>query len=245
MASFSSIGIASDSSVTATILPILAACLPTGCWPSSRTARMASGWARLTPAWLDFPDIRFPSAASDAARDGCIWGGPANAGVARLSEHPLPFRRFRRGPGTGGAFGPAYVFTAFEDSRGEIWAGTMGAINHLDLKTGRYTMQPIGENTEVGAITEDRSGQFWIGTIDGSLFRFNPATRHSVVYRHVAASSPGCGNNEVRALFVDHLGTLWAGARDSLCSFDPATNRFRAYKAGVEGVVEIDRKSVV
>jgi signal transduction histidine kinase/ligand-binding sensor domain-containing protein len=173
-------------------------------------------------------------------REDGIWVGTANAGVARLSEHTLPFRRFRRRPGTGGAFGPAYVFTAFEDSRGEIWAGTMGAINHLDLKTGRYTMQPIGENTEVGAITEDRSGQFWIGTIDGSLFRFNPATRHSVVYRHVAASSPGCGNNEVRALFVDHLGTLWAGARDSLCSFDPATNRFRAYKAGVQGLIEID-----
>ena len=52
----------------------------------------------------------------------------------------------------------------------------MGAINHIDLKTGRYTMQPLGENTEVSAITEDRSGQFWIGTIGGSLFRFNPAT---------------------------------------------------------------------
>jgi ligand-binding sensor domain-containing protein/signal transduction histidine kinase len=173
-------------------------------------------------------------------REDGIWVGTANAGVARLSEHTLPFRRYRRRPGTGGPVGPDYVFTAFEDSRGKIWAGTMGAINHIDLKTGRYTMQPIGENTEVSAITEDRSGQFWIGTIDGSLFRFNPATRHSVVYRHEAASSPGCGNNEVRALFVDHLGTLWAGARDSLCSFDPATNRFRAYKAGIQGLIEID-----
>ena len=169
-----------------------------------------------------------------------IWVGTANAGVARLSEHTPPFRRYRRRPGSGGPFGPDYVFTAFEDSRGEIWAGTMGAINHIDLKTGRYTVQPVGENTQVSAITEDRSGQFWIGTISGSLFRFNPATRQSVVYRHGTASSPGCVNNEVRALFVDHLGTLWVGARDSLCSFDPATNRFRVYKAGVEGVVEIN-----
>ena len=170
-----------------------------------------------------------------------IWVGTANAGVARLSDHTPQFRRYRRRPGSGGPFGPDYVFTAFEDSRGEIWAGTMGAINHIDLKTGRYTMQPLGDNTEVSAIAEDRSGQFWIATIGGSLFRFNPATRQSVVYRQGTASSPGCGNNnEVRALFVDHLGTLWAGARDSLCSFDPATNRFREYKAGVEGVVEIN-----
>jgi ligand-binding sensor domain-containing protein/signal transduction histidine kinase len=169
-----------------------------------------------------------------------IWVGTANAGVARLSDHTPPFRRYRRRPGTGGPFDPEYVFTAFQDSRGEIWAGTMGAINHIDLKTGRYTMQPLGDNTEVSAIAEDRSGQVWIGTIGGSLFRFNPATRRSVVYQGTA-SSPGCGNNnEVRALIVDHLGTLWAGARDSLCSFDPATNRFREYKAGGEGVVEID-----
>jgi ligand-binding sensor domain-containing protein/signal transduction histidine kinase len=169
-----------------------------------------------------------------------IWVGTANAGVARLSEHTLPFRRYRRRPGSGGPFGPDYVFTAFEDSSGEIWAGTMGAINHIDLKTGRYTVQPVGENTQVSAITEDRSGQFWIGTIGGSLFRSNSATRQSVVYRQGTASSPGCVNNEVRALFVDHLGTLWVGARDSLCSFDPATNRFRVYTAGVEGVVEIN-----
>jgi signal transduction histidine kinase/streptogramin lyase len=168
-----------------------------------------------------------------------IWVGTANGGVARLSDHTPPFRRYRRPPGTGGPFDPEYVFTAFEDSRGEIWAGTMGAINHIDLKTGRYTMQPLGDNTEVSAIVEDRSGQFWIGTIGGSLFRFNPATRRSAVYQGTA-SSPSCGNNnEVRALFVDHLGALWAGARDSLCSFDPATNRFREYKAGGEGLVEI------
>jgi signal transduction histidine kinase/streptogramin lyase len=116
----------------------------------------------------------------------------------------------------------------------------MGAINHIDLKTGRHTLQPLGENTGVSAIAEDRSGQFWIGTIGGSLLRFNPATRQSAVYRQGAGSSPVCGNNELRALFVDHRGTLWAGSRDSLCSFDPATNRFRAYKAGVEGLIEID-----
>jgi len=170
-----------------------------------------------------------------------IWVGTANGGVARLSDHAPPFRRYQRRPGTGGPFDPEYVFTAFEDSRGEVWAGTMGAINHIDLKTGRYTVQPLGDNTEVSAITQDRSGQFWIGTIGGSLFRFNPATRRSAVYGQGTAGSPGCGNNnEVRALFVDHLGMLWAGARDSLCSFDPATNRFRAHTAGVEGVVEIN-----
>jgi signal transduction histidine kinase/streptogramin lyase len=121
-----------------------------------------------------------------------------------------------------------------------IWAGSKGAINRIDLKSGRYTVQAISENTVVTAIIADRSGQFWIGTGDGSLFRFNPATQNSVVYGHNAANSSGCGNNEVRALLVDHLGTLWAGSGDSLCSFDPAANRFRVYNAGVEYPNKID-----
>jgi ligand-binding sensor domain-containing protein len=173
-------------------------------------------------------------------REDGMWVGTANAGVARPSEHPLPFRRYRRPKPGSGAAGADYVFTAHEDSRGVVWTGTKDAINRIDLKTGRYTVQPIGENSDVDAITDDRSGQFWIGTMSGSLFRFNPATRQSVGYSHAAASPSGCGNNEVRALFVDHLGTLWAGAKDGLCAFDPATNRFRTYKAGVEGVVEIN-----
>ena len=163
-------------------------------------------------------------------REDGIWVGTANAGVARLSGQPLPFLRYRRGPRSGGPFGTNYVFTAFEDSRGEIWAGTKGAINRIDLNTGRYTVQPIVQNTEVSSIAEDRSGDFWIGTYDGSLFRLNPAAHRSVIYGHNAENASGCGNNEVRALLVDHRGTLWAGAGDDLCSFDPANNRFQINK---------------
>ena len=172
--------------------------------------------------------------------DSGLWVGMANAGVARFSQHPLPFRRYQRRPKASDPSGPNYVFTAYEDSRGVIWAGSKGAINRIDLKTGQYTVQPIGENTVVNAIIADSSGQFWIGSGDGSLFRFNPATQKSVVYEHNAANSSGCGNNDVRALFVDHLGTLWVGSGDRLCSFDPVSNRFRVYNTGVQGPNEID-----
>jgi ligand-binding sensor domain-containing protein/signal transduction histidine kinase len=168
-----------------------------------------------------------------------IWVGTANAGVARFSADPPPFRRYRRPHDTSGLFRTDYIVFAYEDTHGVVWAGTKGAINRIDLKTGRYASQPIGENTEVGSIAEDRAGQFWIGTFDGSLFRFNPVTQNWVAYPH-HAGAPGCANNEVRALLVDHRGTLWAGAGDSLCSFDPAANRFRSYGIGVPSPAEID-----
>ena len=171
--------------------------------------------------------------------EGGILVGTANAGVARFSADPPPFRRYRRPHGTSDLFRTDYVVFAYEDAHGVIWAGTKGAINRIDLKTGRYDIHPIGENTEVGSIAEDRSGQFWIGTFDGSLFRSDPATQAWVAYPHHTGAS-GCSNNEVRALLVDHQGTLWAGAGDSLCSFDPAANRFRSYGIGVPSPAEID-----
>ena len=172
------------------------------------------------------------------SEDG-IWVGTANAGVARFSADPPPFRRYRRPRGTSGVFRTDYVVFAYEDSHGVIWAGTKGAINRINLKTGHYDIQPIGENTEVGAIAEDRAGEFWIGTFDGSLFRLSPLTQSWVAYPHHPGAS-GCANNEVRALLVDRQGTLWAGAGDSLCSFDPAANQFRGYPVGVPSPAELD-----
>jgi ligand-binding sensor domain-containing protein len=172
------------------------------------------------------------------SEDG-IWVGTANAGVARFSADPPPFRRYRRPLGTSGLSRTDYVVSAYEDSHGVIWAGTKGAINRINLKTGRYAIQPIGENTEVSSIAEDRAGEFWIGTFDGSLFRLNPLTQSWVTYPHQPGAS-SCANNEVRALLVDRQGTLWAAAGDSLCSFDPAANRFRAYKMGVPSPAELD-----
>ena len=172
------------------------------------------------------------------SEDG-IWVGTANAGVARFSADPPPFRRYRRPRGTSAILRTDYVVFAYEDSHGVIWAGTKGAINRIDLKTGHYDIRPIGENTEVGSIAEDREGQYWIGTFDGSLFRLNPLTQSWVAYPHHPGAT-GCANNEVRALLVDHRGTLWAGAGDSLCSFDPAANQFRGYPIGVPAPAELD-----
>jgi signal transduction histidine kinase/ligand-binding sensor domain-containing protein len=172
-------------------------------------------------------------------REEGIWVGTENGGAARFSDNSIPFRRYRRSDADGHS-SENYVFSAYESSDGSVWTGAKGAVYQIDLQTGRYRGRSLPEDTEVRAVTEDTAGQIWLGMLDGSLFRLNPATGESTVYKHGWQNSRGCANNEVRAFHVDHLGRLWMGAADTLCSYDPVTDRFTAYKAPSPGLNEVN-----
>jgi len=172
-------------------------------------------------------------------REDGIWVGTANGGAARFSETQTPFRRYG-GTDFGGDTGQSFIFTAYESSDGSLWAGGKGAIYRIDPQTGDYRRKALPEDSEVRAITEDRAGRLWVGMLDGSLFRLNPATGQFTTYTHGPHTSRGCANNEVRAFWVDHLGQLWMGAADTLCTYDLVTDQFRAYKAKSPGLNEID-----
>jgi signal transduction histidine kinase/ligand-binding sensor domain-containing protein len=172
-------------------------------------------------------------------REDGIWVGTANGGAARFSEDQVPFRRYRR-PHSSDDTGYDYTFSAYEADDGSVWAGGKGAVYQIDLRTGRYLVRTLPEDTEVRAIAEDRAGRFWLGMLDGSLYRLNPATSETTIYKHGAGNSGGCANNEVRAFHVDHLGQLWVGAGDTLCAYDPVTDRFKAYKPAAPRLNEID-----
>jgi signal transduction histidine kinase/ligand-binding sensor domain-containing protein len=173
-------------------------------------------------------------------REGGLCVGTANDGVARVEEHLPSFQRYRSGKQVNEPFPINYVLSAYEASPGVVWAGSRDAINQINLKTGRFTVRPIRENTEVASIVEDRLGKIWFGTFDGGLFHFDPATQQTVIYGHNSAKNPGCGNNEVRALLVDHHGTVWAGSGSVLCSFDRAKNGFEIVKTGVPSFIVIN-----
>jgi signal transduction histidine kinase/ligand-binding sensor domain-containing protein len=168
-----------------------------------------------------------------------IWVGTANGGAARISATQTPFRRYG-GSDFGGDPGQSFIFTAYESRDGSVWAGGKGAIYQIDPQTGHDRRTELPEDSEVRAIVEDRAGLLWVGMLDGSLFRLNPATGALSSYPHGARASRGCANNEVRAFLIDHRGQLWLGAADTLCLYDKATDRFTAYKAQSPGLNEID-----
>lgn len=107
---------------------------------------------------------------------------------------------------------PAYVFRAFEDSRGDIWFGSLGradcVLSRWERATGRFVRySPADGMPELGptAFGEDGAGNVWVGLYDGGLVRVRGGR---LEYFKPADGVP---EGFVRALFLDRKRRLWVG----------------------------------
>jgi signal transduction histidine kinase/ligand-binding sensor domain-containing protein len=108
------------------------------------------------------------------------------------------------------------VLQVFEDSGGNVWAGTLNGFARRDRATGRWTGQTVerltGHTESVDVIAEDRSGNIWLGISSLGLIRYRNG-----VYEWISRDIP----TRVNHLFVDSRGRLWiASSRDGLGRID-------------------------
>ena len=174
-------------------------------------------------------------------QEGNIWVGAATTGVNRFQRKPLPFKRYRHEPGNPQSLLRTSVTSVYVDSAENVWVGSGLGATRIDGKSGQYSFlrdaasAPKGLSSYVIAIVEDRSGYLWFGTYAG-LYRYDPRTGRFTNFRHDPADSHSLSNDAVFSLMVDHKGFLWAGTADGLNRLeDPATGRFRFWKAGPAG----------
>lgn len=137
----------------------------------------------------------------------------------------------------------AYIVAAFEDSKGNLWFGTVGD------GVIRYSPSPSvvpGERlsyftTEDGladmvssSIVEDEQGNIWIGSHDGAT-RFD-GTTFTAFKTPEGLHGPGC------VLLVDRNGDLWAGTNDGAFRFDGT--RFQPFDIPIPTIKEPSHKWV-
>lgn len=100
------------------------------------------------------------------------------------------------------------VLSVLADRRGQIWAGTPGAL--FTMLAGKFALVGGLEDwtRSVSAMHEDRAGNLWFGSQAG-LVRFNGnATK-------VFTLTNGLSSDDVRAIADDRAGNLWAGTRSA------------------------------
>jgi ligand-binding sensor domain-containing protein len=107
------------------------------------------------------------------------------------------------------------VFSLLEDSRGNLWFGTMGAgVYRYDGRSFRLftTADGLASNSVV-CLMQDRSGAVWMGTTAG-VSRFDGYAISS----HI--THPGVTDNFTSAIAQDKNGMLWFGTNAGVSCYD-------------------------
>lgn len=104
------------------------------------------------------------------------------------------------------------IFTSGET----IWLGTeTGGINLLSPKRLQTEMWSCslwgedGEQTAVNAVTEDASGNLWLGFVEKGLVEWNPETNFCKRYLFSPDDITSISNNTINGLLADANNHLW------------------------------------
>jgi len=128
-------------------------------------------------------------------------------------------KRFRAGKFLGYTFreglSNSLPLSLFEDSERKLWVGlNNGEINILDPEKDRFhafSKQQINSSDGIRAICQDRTGNIWIGSYGGGMYKYDHAGRIRKF-----TETDGLISNLARTLYVDSRGTLWIGTRFGL-----------------------------
>ena len=135
------------------------------------------------------------------------------------------------------------IVCLFTDGQG-IWAGTQdGGVNLLylsrRLEVARLGDIPwklsAGRTPQISAVTEDKKGNLWIGTIEGGLYQMNPETEAVQHYAFTPHSSTSILSNNVNGILIDSDNHLWAytwGAGISELDLNKPHSVFRQHSNG-------------
>jgi signal transduction histidine kinase/ligand-binding sensor domain-containing protein len=116
------------------------------------------------------------------------------------------------------------IWSIFRDKEGFRWFATGHGIVRYSDKDGslkRYRPDEkdsgsIGANRTISFL-EDRSGGFWVGTVEAGVNRLNRQTDH---FRHYLPGLNGI------CLYQDTKGTIWAGTNNGLFQYNEQEDRF-------------------
>ncbi|MEE9571612.1 MAG: two-component regulator propeller domain-containing protein, partial [Candidatus Neomarinimicrobiota bacterium] len=167
---------------------------------------------------------------------GNLWIGTGSGGLNLYDAKDDKFIKYKNDPDNPNSLSNDEVFSIFQDKAGNLWIGTYDGLNKLNTEyiSGinnnkspppfiSYKHNPEDPNSlsdnRVYSILEDKSGNLWIGTLDGGLNRLLPGSingskKSSPIfqhYRHEPDDPTSLSSDRVSSIYEDSRGTIWIG----------------------------------
>jgi len=167
---------------------------------------------------------------------------PLNASEARS----VRFQHVSRDEGLSQSF----VYAIVQDSQGFMWFGTQDGLNRFDgFEFAVYDHDPadpssISDET-IRTMIKTRSGTLWVGTDEGGVSRYEPATDSFTNFLHDENDATSIADNRVRVIYEDSAGVLWVGTDGTgLDRFDHETESFIHYRHDAEDPASLSSDTI-
>jgi len=204
-------------------------------------ARNASRFVIPAPAgqsdWINSVRVLLP------ARDGTIWLGSSNAGLAHGRPGSEDWEFLRHHDGDAASLGDDFVVSLYEDRSRRLWIGTLAGLSVYDPRTHtlrNYRNSPSDPDSLsddiVHSIREGGDGAIWIGTHNG-LNRVESDPDGAIHFKRYLARD-GLVNATIYSVLDDDRGNLWLGTNRGIQWFDREHNLFHAFTLhdGLQGM---------
>ncbi len=180
---------------------------------------------------------------------GRIWIGTSGGGANLYNQEKNNFKRIACRNSINATAQELHIFTFFEDSHGNFWAGTETGLylyNNGSDDFSAITPQPIAAGKQaIRSIAEDKNGSLLLGMDDNGLIVFNPSFRTSQQHLHKAADATSISSNLVRSVYVTKEGGTWIGSvNGGLDKFDHTTGKFYNYQYQPDNPNSLSQRTV-
>jgi len=160
------------------------------------------------------------------SKDSTLYIGTAynGSGLFTYNSEQKSFKRVKAIPYN------SYVLTINEDSKGNIWTGSMNqGVFYFDPKTGKGGNIRLGDAQSgqfpVYGILEDTEKNMWFATEGGGLVKVNADGKilKKFTQKH------GLPSNVLFGILEDNIGNLWIGSLKGLICFHIKTEKIKVY----------------
>lgn len=158
-------------------------------------------------------------------RSGLIWIGTAGLGLNRINPSARRFNTLRSIPFNTNSLRSSFVWDIQETASGEIWFSTLAGLSRYEPASGQFRhYEPTPGNiqgNQLQALHIDHAGRFWVGGVDGHLYRFDPMQGTFRPVPFPGRSDDLFSSDRIWYLGEGADGRLWLSVPTELVALDP------------------------